>query len=88
MRDRRIYWSKDSPTSVDFHFGDIMSKATWERIFSVLETPAPALAAAPDQDLNISSQPGEVPVAIQPDPSTRDEQVDRLWKIRGLMQRC
>ena len=88
MRDRRIYWSRDSATSVDFHFSDVMSKATWERIFSVLETPAATAAEAPDEGLNISSQPGELPVAAQPEPATPVELNDRLWKVRGLMQWC
>ena len=68
---------------MDFHFGDIMSKALWERIFSVLETPAPPTPGEPDRDMNLSSQPDAVPVAPQP-----EQQVDRLWKVRGMMERC
>ena len=73
---------------MDFHFGDIMSKALWERIFSVLETPAPPAPAVPDPHMNLSSQPDAVPVAPQPDPATPQQQVDRLWKVRGMMERC
>ena len=73
---------------MDFHFGDIMSKALWERIFSVLETPAPPMPGEPDRDMNLSSQPDAVPVAPQPDPATPEQQVDRLWKVRGMMERC
>ena len=73
---------------MDFHFGDVMSKALWERIFSVLETPAPPTPGEPDRDMNLSSQPDAVPVAPQPDPAMPEQQVDRLWKVRGMMERC
>ena len=65
-----------------------MSKSTWERIFAVLETPAPPVEGLPDQDMNLSSQPEDLPVAVQPEAATPEEQVDRLWKVRGLMERC
>ena len=66
LRNRRMYWSRDTQTSVDYHFADVMSKATWERILAALETPA-APEPPPPEGLNISSQPGQAPVRLQPD---------------------
>ena len=66
LRNRRMYWSRDTQTSVDYHFADVMSKATWERILAALETPA-APEPLPPEGLNISSQPGQAPVRLQPD---------------------
>ena len=28
LHDRRMYWSRDTQMSVDYHFADVMSKAT------------------------------------------------------------
>ena len=54
----------------------------------MLETPAPLAPGEPDRDMNLSFQPDAVPVVPQPDPATPEQQVDRLWKVRGMMERC
>ena len=87
LRDRRMYWMRDTGTSVDYHFADVMSKTTWEQILTGLECPGVPADVTPD-GVNISSQPGEAPVTLQPDAVTADQQADRLWKVRGLMQWC
>ena len=66
LRNRRMYWSRDTQTSVDYHFADVMSKATWERILAALEIPA-APEPPPPEGLNISNQPGQAPVRLQLD---------------------
>ena len=73
--------------SVDYHFADVLSKATWERILAALETPA-APEAPPPEGLNISSQPGQAPVRLQPDATNAEQCANRLWKVRGMLEHC
>ena len=51
--------------SVEFHFTNVISKATLQKILAVLEILAPLTNGALD-NLNVSSPPGWVLVAVEP----------------------
>ena len=66
LYDRRIYWSQDTPPSVNYHFANFTPKVTWEKIFAALETPTAPEPPQPE-GLNISSQPRQARVHFQAD---------------------
>ena len=69
--------------SVHFHFADVISKAMWDQILVVLETPALTTNNGSD-NLNKSSSPRWVTVAVQPDPIKSEEGRDWLLKVHSF----